>query len=53
METGENEKAQRLQGMLEEALTSVTKKLDVLEQEIGFVRKEQKELKEMLERRKE
>ncbi|GAB4073978.1 hypothetical protein GCM10028778_14810 [Barrientosiimonas marina] len=53
METGGNEKAQRLQGMLEEALTSVTERLDVLEQEIASVRKEQKELKEMLEHKEE
>ncbi|WP_373893160.1 hypothetical protein ACUL41_06755 [Virgibacillus natechei] len=44
-----NEKSLRLQKMLQEALTPITNKLNTLEQEIESMRREQDELKEMLE----
>ncbi|WP_174616288.1 hypothetical protein [Virgibacillus ihumii] len=52
METQENEKTQRLQGMLQEALHPLTGKIKILEQELESVRKGQDELKKMLEERK-
>ncbi|MBY7143965.1 hypothetical protein KFZ56_13100 [Virgibacillus sp. NKC19-3] len=48
MEEG-NEKSLRLQKMLQEALTPITDKLNILEQEVVSLRKEQHALKEMLE----
>ncbi|HLR62498.1 MAG TPA: hypothetical protein VK097_08655 [Lentibacillus sp.] len=51
MKIQENEKTQRLQEMLQEALNPLTDKLQTLEQEIEIVRKGQDELKKMLEER--
>lgn len=49
METSNNEKAIRLQSQLEEALKPLTEKISELEMEVNALRKEQVELKKMME----
>ncbi|WP_175631806.1 hypothetical protein [Virgibacillus siamensis] len=51
METSANEKALRLKSQLEEALKPLHDKINSLEQEVKELRKEQSELKQLLEKK--
>lgn len=52
MEAEKGEKAQRLEGLLQESLKPMTDKLTSLQQEVESLKKGQEELKRMIEKQK-
>ncbi|SFE60613.1 hypothetical protein [Alteribacillus iranensis] len=51
METQENERAMRLQSMLQDALQPMVEKIDTLEKEVMALREGQQQLKDIAEKK--